>query len=1319
MIKNFLTFVYWLSITCCAFSQGSDFCGTPSSVDSNVVQAFPWFGNESYLSAFLDSTGYFGSLEQNKSTGVIGGVAYGQYQIPVKAWITSNSGGWGGLPIDDLNDYIDFLNATFQSAGTQIHFYLKCDIGYIYNYRFHSIQSEQDWIDMLSSYRDWGAFNIFFVDSGNGWEGRGTFPWYSQNFALGLATGGDYFAWRANVLVHEVGHVLGLFHTHHPGRTNNSDYNHECSNCYQEAVSRTRLQGVGCGQTTGSSKCSVNGDFLCDTQADPGLRDDLGQLCAEFPNCTYNLCNGVTDNWGDAWVPPSNNYMSYADPNCMSTFTQDQIGVMHYSILATMNHRLAFMFGGADVFEPDNRQVTARVMTFNDKYHHTFHQQPMADWTYSNPSRLEACDEDWMTFSLNAPGRPIRIFTEAVPGMAQPNTLIRLFDAAGTLIAENDNRSLNDDFSELRLNLGTGTYAVQVVDLKPFGGQFPRHYYLNLEECTQCCENSALAAHPLLDPSTGDFNFGAITATYYQSLAHSVQVDRVKLQFNQNQPQDFVNQNGALPLLGSELLVSICNNAVVDIQDLGVMDLGYRWNQRATVTVESGSELILRSGGTLVIKERSRLVIAPGAKLTVEPNARIILQDQDAVLEMNGQLVLAPNAVFAFSGLGRVEWGAPYWGNQIVAGVNSEILLQGSSGSHTFLVLKDNASLNPPSTLGVLQLRNGRVSMGQSALINSADAAITLRNLKIEASNPLNRHNGVQLNGQASHTVEDVEISGATTGVTAYQMWNQGATLRLNRCDFHDNLTGLQVHTRGAVLTQCDFSHNETGWKQEMGSTLSRATSCSFNDNEWGIHFLSAGGDLYFRESEARQNTYGVVFSGPGTLYGKCGQVANNTTVGFSVGMGALLDLSDYLDPAGSQVDFSGNDISIGALFPRFINLRYGQNDLVPQVENGGNVVQGYVLTACTGNENWKAEKNHWNSRGGNAMGDFPLAGLDYVLAPYYLNPNLTACSHLVSFSDQQRALPFSACSYGNGGGGGGSTIRNCGNCSNLMTDSFANVPIDSAMRKALSKLELVNSGGDDLEALLLFTEIVEAEIPDASSEDLELQSSAMVLARTAYNSACADGDLNLMVAYEDLLQDPSYQALRKVISSLPDETFSEAFLSELDKAMNDYSSNLLDSTLVQMDGLLAQSVAGFEDWMVYVDCYIEAQVAVMDGELSREEFGGAVAGCASSKWEGRPYLGFNDLDAYAQSRLGRPELLVSPNPAEGVLHVELRHVSSSPILRLYDLHGRSIPIAPVVRTGSEAYTALDLAVDRVPAGVYLLQVTVGREVLSTKVVLR
>jgi hypothetical protein len=138
-----------------------------------------------------------------------------------------------------------------------------------------------------------------------------------------------FYASPASTLSHELGHNFGLKHTHYVGTEIDGDekINGEADNCAQEPVSRTMLQGVGCGNFNNSKKCEVNGDGFCDTPADPVLTG------ATINGCSVLGTLYTTDNWGVAWQPDGKNVMSYFQNRaCRDKFSYSQTAAIFWEL---------------------------------------------------------------------------------------------------------------------------------------------------------------------------------------------------------------------------------------------------------------------------------------------------------------------------------------------------------------------------------------------------------------------------------------------------------------------------------------------------------------------------------------------------------------------------------------------------------------------------------------------------------------------------------------------------------------------------------------------------------------------------------------------------------------------------------------------------------------------------------------------------------------------------------------------------------------------------------------------------------------------------
>lgn len=140
--------------------------------------------------------------------------------------------------------------------------------------------------------------NIFvsYVEQGYSF---GTFPWDTDALTKrgGIVMTTGHFSSVQSVLAHEIGHCLGLWHTHH-GVSEVS----ECSACYEPA---------------NGAEGDVRGDFCSDTDPTP-----VNYSCA--PPGGLDVCSGQT--WGPT---DPQNFMGYGPDYCIQEFSPQQAGRMH------------------------------------------------------------------------------------------------------------------------------------------------------------------------------------------------------------------------------------------------------------------------------------------------------------------------------------------------------------------------------------------------------------------------------------------------------------------------------------------------------------------------------------------------------------------------------------------------------------------------------------------------------------------------------------------------------------------------------------------------------------------------------------------------------------------------------------------------------------------------------------------------------------------------------------------------------------------------------------------------------------------------------
>jgi hypothetical protein len=147
--------------------------------------------------------------------------------------------------------------------------------------------------------------NVYVVNTTCCYAGLGTFPWDANALtnAGGIIIDDDSWDATNEVLAHEVGHCIGLWHTHHGVSEVGT-----CSDCYENPVGN-----------------DTTGDFCSDTPATP---------VEGFGDCDGT--GGSDPCTGSAWGAQAQNYMGYAGPPCWSQFTSQQAGRMHCWISAKL-----------------------------------------------------------------------------------------------------------------------------------------------------------------------------------------------------------------------------------------------------------------------------------------------------------------------------------------------------------------------------------------------------------------------------------------------------------------------------------------------------------------------------------------------------------------------------------------------------------------------------------------------------------------------------------------------------------------------------------------------------------------------------------------------------------------------------------------------------------------------------------------------------------------------------------------------------------------------------------------------------------------------
>ena len=212
--------------------------------------------------------------------------------VPVEVHVVMNIKGFAGVNRNNINSSIALANSYFNAVG--IHFFIDT-IDYINDYNYSFITYNNLKKELLTKYAIVKRLNLFLVDSiqmGSSQSyGFTYFPdvpdsnfiYLDKNFLTG------------NSITTMLGHFMGLLSTH---------------------------ETLGGRELASEKNCTVSGDFICDTYADP----DLFNMVVD--SCKY--IGTMRDDNGKYYVPSVANIMSNSLDKCKCILTPLQYRRIYY-----------------------------------------------------------------------------------------------------------------------------------------------------------------------------------------------------------------------------------------------------------------------------------------------------------------------------------------------------------------------------------------------------------------------------------------------------------------------------------------------------------------------------------------------------------------------------------------------------------------------------------------------------------------------------------------------------------------------------------------------------------------------------------------------------------------------------------------------------------------------------------------------------------------------------------------------------------------------------------------------------------------------------
>jgi len=210
------------------------------------------------------------------------------HEVPVRFHFIGTNTGLLTPDSSKIFDELQIVNNHF--AGSNIEFVHCGDINYIFDNSYLTFVKTVD-EDLCDIHDKPGVINIYFAPNVERADGTGLCG-YAYNYGIKKRVLMDNnCSTNTSTLAHELGHSFSLLHTH---TTSNGQ------------------------EFANGSNCSIAGDLLCDTPADPKLDSDLVNSDCEYTGTE-------TDNQGNSYEPDTENLMSYSRKACRIYFSAQQL----------------------------------------------------------------------------------------------------------------------------------------------------------------------------------------------------------------------------------------------------------------------------------------------------------------------------------------------------------------------------------------------------------------------------------------------------------------------------------------------------------------------------------------------------------------------------------------------------------------------------------------------------------------------------------------------------------------------------------------------------------------------------------------------------------------------------------------------------------------------------------------------------------------------------------------------------------------------------------------------------------------------------------
>lgn len=781
-------------------------------------------------------------------------------------------------------------------------------------------------------------------------------------------------------------------------------------------------------------------------------------------------------------------------------------------------------------------------------------------------------------------------------------------------------------------------------------------------------------------------------------------------------------------------------NAIVTINQGGQFIIGDNSTlNRGIVRCKSGSTIVINNGGKLIINDNSTLIIEEGARIIYDAGAQIQLLGNNAVLDIQGILQIAPNATFTFTfpgfPSGYVKFDRPGYNTYDINNANYQIQIQNSPGAKMEFVganqndkvLEVNEQLWIPDQLSSFKINKGKVEFagnnfaGVSSL--SIGCPLILTNSSFTTSN--NAHaQGIYLWGN-SHTIQNCKFTNLQQGISSFNsVW--GNPLKVTASSFTNCVNaGIRVEDKGVILSSCTFTNCYDGLQSNLLTFPSTLVNCSFkNCEDFGVVDVNTIGNLMsFENCQIDDNLGTGIYANGSTMNVSCSNINRNGNSGFFIEDDASLQMSNNPPFSGgyNSARLNGQATCVLKLAGN-LELNGGYNDFrvagqahhlpcYPSNYTGYNV--DFAGSFYNGPSNLNVYNNQWQSPASYCT--FQWSDGNHTNE---LNPKLNFVTNVplpfgsqVLFSDPSQII-YSPCTIGQPPPSQMqiSPLNNCSNCSSIYTAHFPNTLTGDAARIAINQMDTTIVNGDSL-AVEMFNEILMYSISNPTSDDNYVTATSIRKMHEAFQNGLHNGQIHppvnsLSVSAQQIVQVEQQEQA----AAISQGDYYKRFFSAMREAETYRADGKRSFAIYLFNQILLFAQPAEKPLVNFWICMTTNENEVLTGQIAKELFFTVMPKCALpiSPLAQSNLRMINPEDESSSGTLNAVSVL--PNPASesvSILFIQ-QDASVTAIFELYSLDGQLVK-KQTLQGGS----TFEMPIGEIPAGVYLYMIREGETIIQ------